>query len=801
MNEILKLKDKLFRAYYHHLNEKQQDAVLAPDGPVLVIAGAGSGKTTVLINRISYLVQFGNAMNTNQEVNLSQEETALLNLLANDPISVDREVYPPILKGFSDTPCPPDRILAITFTNKAAGEIKERLKKELGSAADHIWAGTFHSVCVRLLRQFASFTSYGKDFIIYDQNDCKKIISSILKEKEADNQEITPKSVQSVISRAKNALISPDEFEKKNQHSEKRRFFAECYHEYQKQLLEANALDFDDLIFETVKLLYECDEVRTWCQNKFRYVLVDEYQDTNHAQYLLMKLIVEKHRNVMVVGDDDQSIYKFRGAEVENIIQFDKQFTDATVILLEQNYRSHRCIINAANAVIANNKSRRGKTLWSENPLGRTIEFRQLASPEKEAEYIAETVRFVVENNHYRFRDIAILYRTKAQSNILETVFAKSGLPHRLLSGTRFYDHAEVKDILAYLRFLYNKSDFISFSRIINVPRRGIGDATLEKMKNIAEQNGVGFYDVLQQAEQYEELKRSRVKLAEFSDFIQDLTDFAANHSPAAIVNEIIEKTRYMEMLAGDENEDRRKNVEELVSTAVLFEHKNEDASLGSFLEEIALVSDVDNYDHEANSVVLMTIHAAKGLEFPLVFLAGLEENLFPSPKSSATDEDLEEERRLAYVAMTRAKEELIITSAYQRMTYGKTNVNPISRFVSEIPEEFILKHLFKPTSQTRSFTSDFYSFKSPSPAKIYTASPFDQRTATRSAAAKPTPKAPTKAELVRFVPQDRVSHGIFGDGTILEAKDVGSDILYKIRFDHCGEKKLMATYARLKKK
>ncbi len=800
MNETYQIKEKLFHAYYRKLNDKQKEAVLAPDGPVLVIAGAGSGKTTVLINRISYLVQFGNALHNNKEVALSYDEKVLLNIMANNPDEMSQEAYEPILAGFVDTPCPPDRILAITFTNKAAGEIKERLRYALGDAADQIWAGTFHSVCVRLLRRFSSYTEYGNDFVIYDQNDCKKIIADLIKEKEIDNQEITPKTVMSAISNAKNRLETPEDFEKKNSFSEKRQIFSELYHRYQKKLLEANALDFDDLICQTVKLLSTQEEVRSWCQRKFQYVLVDEYQDTNHAQYLLMKLISDGHRNVMVVGDDDQSIYKFRGAVVENILNFDKQFQDAKVILLEQNYRSSRSIIHAANAVIANNRSRRGKTLWSNNRIGRVIDFRQLETPEKEAEYITETISLAVQSKQYRFGDIAVLYRTKAQSNILETVFSKSGIPHRLLSGVRFYDHAEVKDILAYLRFLYNRSDFVSFHRIINVPRRGIGQTTVNRITQIATDNQLPIFEVLKNSDQFDDLKRSSAKLKEFAELIDSLWDFSTYHTPAETVIHVIERTGYMATLQGEENEERRKNVDELISTASLYESKTDTPSLGGFLEEVALVSDVDNYNESANSVVLMTVHASKGLEFPMVFLAGLEENLFPSPQSSQKESDLEEERRLAYVAMTRAKEELIITASYQRMVYGKTNFNPISRFVLEIPEDFIQKRLHVTKSEIKERNRDFYSYKEKSPVKVYTASPFDQRSYSNRPAQRKPAAAPKKEDLVRFIVNDRVTHGIFGSGTIVEAKDVGADILYKIQFDHCGEKKLMATYAKLKK-
>ena len=704
--DIKELKKSLFRKYYSYLNDKQLDAILAPNGPVLVIAGAGSGKTTVLVNRISYLVRYGNAVHDESQVKISDKEAETLDLIVRNAVCSVREVLGPILPSFAANPCPPDRILAITFTNKAANEIKERLISEVGKCASEIWAGTFHSVCVRLLRRFASHTEYGNDFIIYDQDDCKKIITTLLKDREIDNQEITPKYVLNVISKAKNELSSPKEFAEKNQGSEKRRICSEIYTEYQKQLKAANAMDFDDLIINTVTLLQENADVLSWCRNKFKYVLVDEYQDTNHAQYLLMRLIADGHKNVMVVGDDDQSIYKFRGAAVENILSFDKQYPDATVIYLEQNYRSTKSIIEAANAVIANNRSRRGKTLWSKGQVGRKVAVRQLEDQEKEAVFIAESISLMVEREKYRFKDFAVLYRTKAQSNILETVFTKSGLPHRLLSGMRFYDHAEVKDILAYLRFIHNKNDFVSMSRIINVPKRGIGQATVDKLRSLSESTGIPVYTLLHSADQHDDLKRSAGKLKEFYALIESLTNFSADHFPSELVHKVIDQSGYMESLIGDENEERRKNVDELVSSARFYEDKNEHPSLCGFLEEIALVSDVDNYDRSSDSAVLMTVHAAKGLEFPVVFLAGMEEGLFPSPQSSGTEADLEEERRLAYVAMTRAKEELFITCCHHRMLYGRTNANEISRFVQEIPENYKDVKIFKPYVQSE---CDFY--------------------------------------------------------------------------------------------
>ncbi len=798
-NSACEIKQKIFHHYYSFLNEKQREAIFAPDGAVLVVAGAGSGKTTVLVNRISYLIRFGNAFNSFDCPGANEDEMMMLQHIADHGDLYPKEALLPILMRFSNSPCPPDRILAITFTNKAAGEIKARLEREIGPDSKNIWAGTFHSICVKLLRFFSDRTLYGNDFIIYDQNDCKTIVSSILKEKEIEDPELTPKYLINTISKAKNAMLSPKEFEAKNTGSEKRRICSQIYHLYQEKLRNANALDFDDLIVETVKLLQTDESARRWCQNKFRYVLVDEYQDTNHVQYELMKIICEGTGNVMVVGDDDQSIYKFRGAAVENILNFDKVFPNVRVVLLEQNYRSTKNIITAANAVIANNQSRRGKTLWSSNQVGRKVALRQLEDQEKEASFIAETISKLISIEKRRFSDFAVLYRTKAQSNILEQVFTKSALPHRLLSGLRFTDRAEVKDVVAYLRFIYNPNDFISMSRIINLPKRGIGKATVEKVIELAERDGKSVFDVLRECASYDEIKRSFAKISGFVSLIENLSSFAKDHMPSELLHKIIDESGYMETLLGDENEEKRENVNELISSALLFESRSDVPTLSSFLEEYALVSDVDNFDSNADAVTLMTVHAAKGLEFPIVFLAGMEENLFPSPQSSLTQSDLEEERRLAYVAMTRAKEELFITCCHHRTLFGRTNANPISRFVREIPEEYISIQLCQPNIRSE---YDFYGKSPKDSMKIYSVSSFDKKTTVKTQPPKShfSCYQSSKDAFETFSKGDRVVHGIFGAGIILETKKYASDTLYIIQFDHSGQKKLMATYAKLKK-
>ncbi len=809
--DLRQIKQKLFQIYYQNLNDKQKEAVFLVKGPLLVIAGAGSGKTTVLVNRISHLIEFGNAYYSQKEISASAEEIAVLRNFCDHPEICTREILKPILLSFADDACPAYHILAITFTNKAAGEMKERLRKQLGDRADEIWAGTFHSVCVRLLRQFASYTQYGSNFLIYDQEDCKRIIAAKMKEMEIDTPELTAKYVMNQISNAKNALLSPKEYESKVQNSSKGKVVAEIFKSYQEALLDANAMDFDDLIAETVKLLRDNSEPLTWCQHKFRYLLVDEYQDTNRAQYQLLKLIAQGHGNIMAVGDDDQSIYKFRGAAVENILNFDQNFADTKVVFLEQNYRSTKNIIEAANAVIAHNETRRGKKLWCAQENGQKVMLRNLEDQEKEAIYIAEHISEAVMRGKHRYKDFAVLYRTRAQSNALETIFTKSGVPHRLLAGMRFYEHAEVKDIIAYLRAIACPDNLACLLRVINVPKRGLGETAIKKATDLAEAQGKSFFEIICDCTSYRELSRNSSSFLAFTKLILSLREYAEDHLPSEIVHEVIDKSGYMDTLLGDENEERRKNVNELISSARFYEERSEAPNLEGFLEEIALVSDVDNYDRESDAVVLMTIHAAKGLEFPVVFLPGVEENLFPSAQSVMRLSDLEEERRLFYVAMTRAKEELYISFCKRRLLFGKTNSNRVSRFVEELPDAYVDAEYI--ASKERSLSdgyyfgqSDFQEFAMPrfSQAKGSNFSQFRQkdvsfqRAGSSSVTAAATPPTSKKSEVFR--PGERVTHRIFGDGTILSAKSYGSDTLYEIRFDKAGEKKLMATYANLQK-
>ncbi|MBQ3865889.1 MAG: UvrD-helicase domain-containing protein [Clostridia bacterium] len=797
------IKKTLFDRYYGYLNEMQREAVYAVNGPLLVVAGAGSGKTTVLVNRIAHIIKFGDAVHSSVQPELVSSEVEMLRQIASDEDFDQRDILEPLLACFASDPCPPDRILAITFTNKAAGEIKERLKKELGDRASEIWAGTFHSVCVRLLRRFSDQISYSGSFLIYDQDDCKKIITNLLKENEIDDPELTPRYLMSLISRAKNALQDASKFSELNQNSEKRRICAEIYTAYQKTLTDADAMDFDDIILETVRLLQNNAEVRAWCQRKFRYILVDEYQDTNRAQSILLKLIAgdEPAPNIMAVGDDDQSIYKFRGAAVENILSFDKEYPNTKVVMLEQNYRSTKSILDAANALIAHNGSRRGKTLWCAGATGKKVAVRQLEDQEKEAVYIADKIGFLTMQKLYQYGDFAVLYRTKAQSNALETVFTKSGIPHRLLSGLRFLDRAEVKDVVAYLRLVANPADTVSLSRVINVPRRSIGQATVDKVISLAKEENVTAFEILSRADHYEELKRSAVKLNGFYDLIRSLRAYAKDASPSEILQKVLDRTGYLDTLQGDENEEKRQNVQELFSSTKFYETHTDEPSLTGFLEDQALVSEIDNYDEAANAVVLMTVHAAKGLEFPVVFLTGMEENIFPSPRSTQNEADVEEERRLAYVAMTRAKNELFITFTQHRMLYGHTNFNELSRFIREIPDKYLDVEWCKTQAPIAFGDRDDF-FLPPRRIPQRQSAPVRERSAPPKPSHRPSPAAaPARSAREKFRPGDLVAHPSFGDGQIVSAKDYGSDTLYEIRFANGATKKLMATYANLSKK
>ena len=791
----LNAKRNLFDTYYAKLNAEQRDAVFTANGSLLVLAGAGSGKTTVLVQRIVFLVKYGNAYYSEYvPQNLTEQRVAQLESAAGE----DRSVIAEILPEFISAPCAPWQMLAITFTNKAANEIKNRLARSMGDeeVAKSIWAGTFHSICMRILRKHGELMGYREGFTVYDADDTKKTVSAVMKNLNIDEKMLPVKSVIAEISRAKDNLISDEEYEREQAFGDfRKRQIAKIYRAYAERMMQSNALDFDDIIMKTVFLLRENEDVREYYQNKFRYVSVDEFQDTNHAQFALTALLCGGHKNIMVVGDDDQSIYKFRGAVIENILGFDSKFKNTKVIKLEQNYRSTSVILDAANAVISQNVGRKGKNLWTDRSGGGKITLRKSDDQNGEAFYLVDKINSLVSKGKYSYKDCAVLYRANAQSNIIERTFAKSGIPYRMLGGLRFNDRKEIKDVVAYLQFIVNPADAERMKRIINEPKRGIGSQSVEGVTVIASQTQKTVFEVMREADRYLALSRSSGKLLAFANMIAELRGLLyTDISLEAFVNQVLDKTGYKKMLkdAGEEEAERLENIEEFISGVIEYEKNNENPTLVGFLEENALVSEVDKYDEDADAVVMMTIHSAKGLEFPVVFLPGMEDGVFPGTQSvNGAPDEMEEERRLAYVAITRAKDELYITHTGERMLYGRTSHNPISRFVGEIPESLIEKDLpFMPNrgDYTRTYIKD-------SQSTGYTYKPRSQSAGGFTGGEMTKPKGN-----LTLKEGDRVSHITFGEGEILSAKPMGGDVLYEVIFDKVGTKKLMGTYARLKK-
>ncbi len=787
----LAAKRALFEKYYGaFLNPEQCRAVLTVKGPLLILAGAGSGKTTVLVNRICHIIKYGLAYESEYvPQNLDEQMVTEWENAVHRPM--DKEETERILNECIYRPCPPWAMLAITFTNKAAREIKERLRAALQNeeVSEEIWAGTFHSICVRILRRYGERVGLAPAFSIYDTSDTKHLITEVMRELNIDDKILPIRSVMSTISAAKNELTTPEVFESQAGDMRKRHI-AKIYLEYQARLQKYNAVDFDDIIMKTVTLLEEHPDVADYYQSKFSYVCVDEYQDTNPAQFKLTHLLSAKNRNIMVVGDDDQSIYRFRGATVENILQFDSVYTDATVIKLEQNYRSTSNILDAANAVIANNEKRHGKTLRTEKAEGEKITLYRAETEDGEARFIVDTILHRKIEERRSYRDFAVLYRLNAISRSLETAFAKSGVPYRLLGGTRFYDRKEVKDILAYLFLLQNTGDDQRLRRIVNEPKRKLGDKTIETVAALSEQTGGSMFDVMLYANAFPPLSKVADKLIAFAGLISDLQKTAETVKPSELIPIVMEKTGYLAMLkaGGKAMEDDIDNLNELISAAVAYEEKTLEPTLAGFLEEAVLVSDVDKYDETADAVVLMTVHSAKGLEFPIVFLAGAEEGIFPGSQSINNPEELPEERRLAYVAITRAKEKLYATCTAQRLLYGQTQRFRVSRFFGEeIPPQLLEKNERRPLPPPRT------TMPTQRPASV--SSEFSRRA---SVSTQPTP---TKRQA--FVPVavgERVLHASFGEGTVLSVRSLGADELYEIAFDNGERKKLMATYAKLKK-
>ena len=788
-------KQALFCRYYEaRLNPPQRRAVCTTEGPLLVLAGAGSGKTTVLIRRIVHLIRYGQAYSAPTAPQDVDEATVLALEAAADLPSADIET---ILPAFITKPCPPDCILAITFTNKAAKEIKERLQSALDDeeTAKAVWTGTFHSVCLRILRRFSDEAGLGDNFTIYDTDDQKRLISDCIKELKIDEKVLSPRDALSAISRAKDRLQSPEEMLAENEKNFRMKQIATVYRMYAERLTANNAVDFDDIIVKTVRLLQRSENALKFCQRKFRYVLVDEFQDTNPAQLVLTELLASGSNNLMVVGDDDQSIYRFRGATVENILSFSETFPKATVIKLEQNYRSTKHILAAANSIIAHNEARYAKELWCDAQDGEPITLYRARTAEEEAEYIIRRSVELVVKEKKQYRDIAVLYRLNELSRLLESSFIKSGIPYRVLGGQRFYDRKEIRDILAYLQLVNNTRDNQRLKRIINEPKRQIGATTVDAVEACAERDGCSMFEVMEHVTAYPELSRSAPRLSAFVNMINSFRE--RELAPSALIPVVFEESGYEAMLRaeGEISRERIDHINELVTAAVEYERRDETPTLAAFLEDVALVSDVDKYDEDANAVVLMTVHSAKGLEFPVVFIAGAEEGIFPGYRAFDHPEELPEERRLAYVAVTRAKERLFVTAAAERLLYGRTTYGELSRFFAkEVRAELIHREY---DEKKRSAFGDR---AVPPQNKRYAPQPAAEwNRAAGVSATQPKPRK-TAADfgLHVFKEGDRVRHVVLGTGTVLQAKEMGGDCLYTVRFDSGVEKRLMATYAKL---
>lgn len=773
---------KIVMSIYDTLNREQKEAVQNTEGPLLLLAGAGSGKTRCITHRIAYLI---------------------------DEMGVK-----------------PWNILAITFTNKAAGEMRERVDNLVGFGADQVWVSTFHSLCVRILRRYIERIGFENGFTIYDTDDQKTVMKGILKRMNIDTKLYKERTLLGEISSAKDSLVSVREYELDAAGDFRKAVYAKVYREYQETLQKNNALDFDDIIVKTVELFRTCPEVLDSYQERFRYIMVDEYQDTNTAQFELVKLLAQKYRNLCVVGDDDQSIYRFRGANIRNILDFERYFPETKVIKLEQNYRSTQSILDAANAVIQNNEGRKDKALWTDRGAGDKVHFRQFDNAYEEAEFIADDVCRKVRREGAQYKDCAVLYRTNAQARLLEERMIMEGVPYNVVGGTNFYARMEIKDILAYLKTIDNGRDDVAVRRIVNVPKRGIGAVTLDKLEDYAQMRGVSLYKAMELADEVMSLGKASARIRPFVQLIQQLRRASMELTVAEMIQEVVERIGYAAYLQDAEDdgaEDRLANVDELISKAVNYQESHEEPTLTEFLEEVALVAEIDNVDSGADRVLLMTLHSAKGLEFPSVYLAGMEDGLFPGYMTIMSDDpsDIEEERRLAYVGITRAMDDLTLTCARTRMIRGETQYNPVSRFVREIPDALMDNRAPKPGrfQQDRGFAADVseirggregasqgYDFRPKAALRPKTTAKADKPFIAKGIdslnqlAGLSRGTASRAGEAPDYVPGDRVSHIKYGEGTVLKLAKEPRDYKVTVEFDKAGQKIMYASFAKLKR-
>ncbi len=792
--QFCELRNKIIKKEFSRLNEVQFEAVTSVNGPLLILSGAGSGKTTVLINRIVNMIKFGEAYNSDICGNVNEQDVMILQ------DCLDGKCEFPSFAAVNAVA--PWNILAITFTNKAARELKERLDKAVGETGNDIWAATFHSTCARILRRYADRIGFSAKFTIYDTNDQRKLMKEIQKQLNIDEKFLSHRSILNEISHAKDSMITPDEYLSSCSSDVRKTMIGRAYEAYQNSLINNDAMDFDDLIYNTIRLLENNEDVLEYWQKKFKYVMIDEYQDTNYAQYVLAKMLAGKYENICVVGDDDQSIYRFRGATIENILNFEKQYKGCKTVRLEQNYRSTSIILDAANSVIANNRNRKGKHLWTDKSGGDKIVVYSAKNEQDEARFVAESILDNM-NNGYKESDFAVVYRMNAQSNAVENVFARSGIRYRVYGGLKFFDRKEIKDVLSYLNLINNPKDNIALMRVINEPKRSIGATTVSKVNELSIQIGTPMLEIMRYANHYETLKSSASKLMQFTAMIDELSEYADEAELHELFEKVVNDTGYMSALKalGEEGADRIENVNELLSNIVNYEHENENASLSGFLEEISLITDMDREDDDdGKRVSLMTMHTAKGLEYPIVYIIGVEEGIFPGNQSIyAGDAEIEEERRLAYVGITRAKEKLFISNAYQRMLFGRTERMRESRFIGEIDRNLIER---KMSNEMQS-----YGYGSYNSGNSYNRNSYGDTTVSHYEPKKPISKTVahsssfgTAKAKVSYVVGEKVLHKTFGEGMITSVTNMGNDSMLEIAFESVGTKKVMANFARLEK-